>query len=95
MKKIIFLIAIIFGFTFLIADSDAWNQPQIDKAQTFQKLFNGETKSDAAVSRSGSGASTAIYIAFGAIVVVFTVTLGFIIRARKNKAAEKEADDEE
>ena len=96
MKKVLFLTIFIFGFTFLFAGGDAWNQPQIDKAGAFQKLFNGETReSSEAESLRSSGSSATIYIAFGAIAIVFTVALGFIIRSKKKDSVVKKVEDTE
>jgi heme/copper-type cytochrome/quinol oxidase subunit 2 len=91
MRKLIFLTLLFFGSAWLFA-GDAWNQPQIDKAKTFQRLFNGEERSDTS-GEIDSGTNTSMYIAMGAIVVVFTLALGFVIRSRNEAKKNKMTAD--
>ncbi len=75
---------------------DAWNQPQLDKADAFHKQFGGPDRSSdenlVTVKSSPSGTS---YVIVGVVVVLIASAIGVAISRNRKITKQKPRDDDE
>jgi len=90
-KRIVLLSILFCSFSVLYA-GDAWNQPQLDKAAAFQKLFNGsETSSDIGSNSSLGGC---IFAGVAIVLVGIGITFGLLQKNKKSKPKEVGQEEE-